>query len=474
MPLRELGPKESQTVISRTLSTRLVLGPLLGIAGFALAIASTSTASAQGEAPAAGSAAPPAATTAPPAATTPAPASSAEDPTKKAPPAASAAPTTTGPTPPAQAPGQVTAAPTSETSTGTTVSFGAGPKKDEPTKGGDKTEEKVPPLNPLAGSLFLFDQSISTSTVSKGANLSYVPEYEWWLSPRVYYNFSRQFKVGVRQDVFKEWTNAEETTNAHEWRIGDTWLTASYADKLKFISDKLRGSVGWLVRPGISKESRGAGQYFSTGPSASLTFGYDITGEKGKVFKTGTVGASVSYSKAFTRCTTACKSDFSQPRQTSSGDIVDSDQVRSGSLTGSTLLYAVNAGLELADGLDFSASQIWFTNFLYGLSDAQIRNGDTFATVPTSELDTRVRQFSWFLVSLDYQVIKEISLSLGYYNLNNVIAPDGKYRQPFWSPDGARIFFSVEFKIDAIYDRFYGKKEEKQNVAQKKAGLLSF
>jgi hypothetical protein len=462
-------------VISRTLSTRLVLGPLLGIAGFALAIASTSSASAQGEAPAAGSAAPPAATTAPPAATTPAPASSAEDPTKKAPPAASAAPTTTGPTPPAQAPGQVTAAPTSETSSGTTVSFGADPnKKDEPTKGGAKTEEKAPPLNPLAGSLFLFDQSISTGTVAKGSNLSYVPEYEWWLSPRVYYNFSRQFKVGVRQDVFKEWTNAEETTKGHEWRIGDTWLTASYADKLKFISEKLRGSIGWTVRPGISKESRGSGQYFATGPSASLTFGYDITGEKGKAFKSGTFGASISYSKAFTRCTTACKSDFSQPRQTSSGDIVDSDQVRSGSLTGSTLLYAVNAGLELADGLDFSASQIWFTNFLYGLSDAQIRNGDTFASVPTSELDTRVRQFSWFLVSLDYEVIKEIGLSVGYYNLNNVIAPDGKYRQPFWSRDGARIFFSVEFKIDAIYDRFYGKKEEKKNVAQKKAGLLSF
>ncbi|MGZ3423247.1 MAG: hypothetical protein ACXVEF_30800 [Polyangiales bacterium] len=460
-------------MIARTLSTRLVLGPLVGIAGFAFAIASTSTASAQGDAPAAGSAAPPAATTATPPATgtAPAPASSAEDPSKKAPPAPSSS--VTGPTPVTAAPGQVTATPTADTSSGTTVSFGAGPKKDEPSKGGDKKDEKLPPLNPLAGSLFLFDQSATTNSFKKSSQLSYVPEYEWWLSPRVYYNITRQFKVGVRQDVFKEWTNAEETTHGKEWRVGDTWLTASYADKLKFITEKLRGSVGWTVRPGISKESRGAGQYLATGPSASLTFGYDITGEKGKVFKTGTVGASVSFSKAFTRCTTACKSDFSQPRQTSTGEIVDSDQVRSGSLTGSTFLYALNAGLEITDQMSFGVSQIWFTNFLYGLSDAQIRNGDTLETVPTSALDTRIRQFSWFLVSLDYEVVKEVGLSLGYYNLANVIAPDGKYRQPFWSPE-ARVFFSVEFKIDAIYDRFNGKKEEKPTTAQKKTSLFSF
>lgn len=463
-------------MISRTLSTRLVLAPLLGIAGFALAIASTSNASAQGDAPAAGSAAPPAATTAAPAA----PATSAEDPSKKAPPAASATVgTVPGPTPPTQAPGQVTATPTAETTSGTpTVTFGSSGEKKKDEAGGtaEKKEDALPPLNPLAGSLFLFDQSISTGTISKGSNLSYVPEYEWWLSPRVYYNVTRQFKVGVRQDFFKEWTNAEETTHGQEWRIGDTWLTASYADKLKFISEKLRGSIGWTVRPGISKESRGAGQYLATGPSGSLTFGYDITGEKGKVFKSGTVGASLSFSKAFTRCTTPCNADFSQPRQTSSGDIVDSDQLRSGSMTGSTLLYALNAGLELADGLDFSVSQIWFTNFLYGLSDAQIRNGDTLQTVPTSDLDTRIRQFSWFLVSLDYTLIKEVGLSLGYYNLNNVLAPDGTYRQPFYSKDGARIFFSIEFKIDAIYDRFYGKKEAKPAAVatQKKAGLFAF
>ena len=37
----------------------------------------------------------------------------------------------------------------------------------------------------------------------------------------------------------------------------DAFAVTSYADKLKFISEKLRGSIGWTVRPGISKESRG-------------------------------------------------------------------------------------------------------------------------------------------------------------------------------------------------------------------------
>jgi hypothetical protein len=458
---RSAFPQESSTVISRLFRSRHVLAPLFGVAGFALAIAASSRASAQGDAPPAGSAAPAPAPVPPPATS-----STAEDPTKKAAPPAGST-TVPGPTP--EQPGQMTATPTNESST-TTITFGSSSgKKDEPASGAAKPEEKEPPLNPFAGSLLLFDQSFTKNSLDKNAQLSYVPEYEWWISPRVYYNFTKQFKIGARFDFFKEWTNAEETTYKHEWRYGDPWLSASYADKLKFISPKLKGSIGLTLRPGISKDSRGAGQYFTFGPGGSLTYAFDITGEKGKVFKTGTVGASVSYSKAFTRCTTACDAGFSRSRTNSQGVVSDIDQLRSGSLTGGTLLYALNGGLEVADGLNMSASIIYFTQFLYDLADAP----NTTGAETTSYDNTRIRQFSWYLLSLDYDLLKEVTLSAGYYNLNNVLGPDGKYRNPLWSPD-ARIFFSVTLNLDSVYDRVRGKTEEKPATAKANSGVFNF
>lgn len=431
-----------------------VFGPLLGIAGFALAFTATSPASAQDTpaAPPAGSA--PAATTAAPAATDapPAPATT-EDPNKKK----AAAADTTAPAPAATA---------TTTETGATVTFGGNStptKKDEPSSAaaapsGDK------PVNALAGSIFIFDQSSTTNSFSKGSQLSYVPVYEWWLSPRVYYNLNKKFKVGVRQDFFKEWTNSEDTTYAHEWRYTDTWLTASYSDKLKFLTDKLKGGISWTLRPGISKESRGVGQYLATGPGANLSYSFDIGGEKAKVFKNGSIGASVSYQHAFTRCTTACNSNFAQPNQDLNSKIITSDQVRSGTLTGNTLLYALFADIGVADKLDFSASMIWISSFAYQPTDASI-GGAPIARGPE---DTHTRQYSWFLVSLTYDVMKEFDVGIGYYNLNNVLAPDGSYREPFWSPD-ARVFLDVTFKIDAIVDRIKGTDKKAESSASAKA-----
>lgn len=444
-------------MITRTLNLRHVLGPVLGIAGFAVALAATSNATAQdgaapaASAPAAGSAAAPATSAAP------APASTEDESKKKAAPAASsaAADPAAAPTP--------TAAPATGAGagTGTTITIGGGtsgePKKDEPSKPEDTKDEEEKP-NPWRGSLFVFDQSTTTNTFSKSAQLSYQPVYEWWISPRVVYNITDKLRVNVRQDVFKEFTNTTESTYRGEWRYTDTWLSLGYGDKLKPISDKLRYGVSLLLRPGISKESRIASQYFSLAGGGNLSYAIDLGGEKAKLFKSMNLSASLQYGHAFTKCTTPCSSNFERPRQTADNAAITDNQVRSGSLTGNTLIYSANVGVDIAEHLEWSASMIWISQFAYHTTDiTSAQTGD----IGRSPDDTRLRQLSWFFTQVSYGITKDIDLALGYYNLNGVLGPDAKYRNPFWSPE-ARVFFDVYVHLDALYDRLFHGDEPKK------------
>jgi hypothetical protein len=342
-------------------------------------------------------------------------------------------------------------APSAPTGT-TSPTPSAEPKKDEAVKE-PVTEEKKeePKLNPFRGSMFLFDQSILSSNLSKGGQLSYQPEYEWWISPRLYYSFDKHIRVGARFDFFKEMvTNHEETTTSREWRYGDPWVTASYGDKATFLnsSPKSRWALGVTARPPMSKESRANGQYFGLGPNASMTYGIDFS-KGAKWFSGMSIGASVSYSHSFTKATTpsALGDGFSRPRTDPAGNAIISDQLRSGTLAGNSLIYALNAELEIHEDISFSGSMIVINQFSYKAPDV-VFDGQPVAH---NVNNTNFRQLTWFLLDLDYSIIPELSASLGYYNLNGAISGDGSRRNVLWSPE-SRIFFSLTANLDALYD----------------------
>ncbi|MBL8718166.1 MAG: hypothetical protein JNL79_19450 [Myxococcales bacterium] len=393
--------------------------------------------------------------------------------------AASVAPSATGETPPAPStedPNKKKAAATGETAPapapaggGVTVTVGTGggttdpSKKDEGAKAAPAKEEAPAAPNPFRGSILILDQSMTAVSFSKGAQLTPQSLYEWWISPRVNYNFEsvKGLRVTLRQDVFKEWTNTQDDFQyKNEWRYTDTWMSAGYGMPLKMISDRTRLGLGVTFRPGISKSSRVAGQYFTLGPSANISHSFELAGEKARFFKSLNVSASGLYQHAFTKCNTACNlgDDNLQGRMNANGQVVQDSQVRFGTLTGNTLLSALNFGVEIMDHLEFDFSAIYISSFSYAPSQATLADG---TVVPRSEADTRLRQSSWYLLMLNYGVTKELDLTLGYYNFSNVLQPNGNYRNPFYSPDGARFFFDVIIHLDAVWDDITGADKKK-------------
>jgi len=126
----------------------------------------------------------------------------------------------------------------------------------------------------------------------------------------------------------------------------------------------------------------------------------------------------------------------------------------------------VNGEIDILENLSYGLSMIWIDQFSYRPTDAELINdsGASSGPITRSENDTRFRQSTWFLTSFDYEPIKEMSISLGYYNLNSAIGPDGTRRGVFWSPD-ARVFFSLTAHLDAIMDDITGPKQNKAQTA---------
>lgn len=338
--------------------------------------------------------------------------------------------------------------PNSPVSTGDGAATDAAVKSDSPDD-----RETHAPRNRFAGSIVLFDQSMTVDSFSPSSRLSYSPTYELWLSPRIYYSPTAHLKLGARFDFFREtFTNhVDETTNKNEIRVGDPWLTAAYSAQAKFINHDpaTRGSIALLVRPPLSKNSRADGQYLAIGPSVSGTLGFELAGRGARWFPSGSVGLAAQYAHAFTRATTPVTlgSSFGVERTNVSGGLTRDDQVRSSTLSGDSLLTSLSGSVDIRENLVFSLSYILIDRFSYTPPDV-VFQGETVARSPN---DTRLRQLGWFITSLGWTPIKELEVSVGYYNLNTTLGLDGRWRNPFFSPE-ERVFLSLTANLDALYD----------------------
>ena len=359
--------------------------------------------------------------------------------------------------------------------------------KDQPEEG--RGAEVVPDKDkdPFRGSSFLLDQSASTQTVGlENAEQSNVPFYGWWLSLRPRYNFDDHWRVQARFDYYKEFTNSQDTTNYREDVFGDIWTDVVYATPLakdgRWKNTKV--SAGLRALWPTSKQSQANGTYVTVGATAGISQKIPIRGDDAKVLNSARLGVSAAYLHAFTQATTATSyGNFQHPSESvgdsglgpSSYAFFSTDQ-----LTGQTLvehqLYGIfDAGLQITPKLGLTIDWILINNWHYAPTSGGVvlPTGavNPSSTGITSGPDTQFTQLGWFVASADYEIIPEMSIGVGYYNLSNIVATDGTIRGPFsagfdnvlWSPD-ARVFLDVTANLDKIFEAATGKYKTGQTA----------
>jgi hypothetical protein len=128
-------------------------------------------------------------------------------------------------------------------------------------------------------------------------------------------------------------------------------------------------------------------------------------------------------------------------------------------------LAAVSGDLPISEKLTFGLTYIWILQWTNKFSDTAISNVSTGVVNPARIADPSTFRFlPLFLTNLDYDIVPEFTLGLGYYNLANQVGLDGKHRDPLWSPD-ARFFFDITANLDEIYTTLSGNRN-KQDPAQ--------
>ncbi len=331
-------------------------------------------------------------------------------------------------------------------------------------------DEPVRAPNPMRGSSFLFEQSLSTQAahLEPSPQQSYVPFYGWWLSLRPCWHFNDHVRLQARFDYTKEFTNSTQTTQLHEDVFGDIWTDLVFegrvANEGPWSHTKVNGGLRALWP--TSKQSQANGTYVTLGALGGVLEEVPVLGDDARVLNALWVGARFRYLHPFTSATTPTSyGDFSYVRENVDGFSFVSDQVSGQTNVNHELWAILDTGVYITPKLSLSLSLIWINQWHYAPRSASVST----LTGPVNVARVGDQQFTqviWDTVDLSYDLFDEVSLSLGYYNLTNAISPDGQVRSPFsggqenffWSPD-ARVFFDVGARLDTIFEDLMGRRK---------------
>ncbi|HEX3698747.1 MAG TPA: hypothetical protein VH374_25485 [Polyangia bacterium] len=366
-----------------------------------------------------------------------------------------------------QTPQPSAAPPEAEVAPAAATPSGGGSPGDERANAGDAVAS-IPPTTENTpsrwhGSILLFDQSATTQTLHVGSDyLSSDPTYELWLAfkPRYYlYETPKSaLSVNVWANLYLELTNSDTTTFQREPLLGPTyaWITYSRTFARSKDTKTVLAVAPRTVLP-TDKGSIGSGQIIGLGGLASASQYFGLRGSNAHSFKTARLGVGAIYNHPFARATSTVNGDILQLRQDVGGRTITSDQLTGAMNVRHALSLTASGDLRLLPKLELSVSYVWLNAWAYKPPPVALQSTDTGPALPMTVPDpTTYRLNTWAVAELTYEPADDFSISLGYYNLTNQLAPDGTRRDPLWSP-AARFFLTVTGNLDVIYARLNGK-----------------
>ncbi len=334
--------------------------------------------------------------------------------------------------------------------------------RDEPHEEASSKDGEVE-KDPLRGSTLLIDQNMSTQTarLEPSPQQSNVPSYGFWLSLRPRWSFSDKLRVQARLDYYKELTNSQNTTYLREDVFDDIWTDVIYSTPLAEAGlwRNTRVTLGARALWPTSKQSQAEGIYVTLGGTAGVKQTFSLRGEEARWLNSAYVSVLAAYLHPFSAATTPTQyGGFAYVRED-----VDLRSFRSDQVTGQTLvnhkLYGLfESGLQVTPKFGLALDFIWIDEWHYSPTDTAIATSTGAVRVPRTG-DQQTTQLVWVVAEGDYRLLDEVTLGLGYYNLTNALAPDGRPRGPFsagqenlfWSPD-ARVYLDVTLNLDKIFE----------------------
>jgi len=139
------------------------------------------------------------------------------------------------------------------------------------------------------------------------------------------------------------------------------------------------------------------------------------------------------------------------------------DQLGTSSSASDIILAGLSATMTPIGPLSINLSAFMFTTQGYGLAPAYI---DVATSAEPVRIDdgspNHFRNFTYLSLSVAYQAVDWLNLSLGIQNAGAVAPlynPDGNVRNPIFTPD-TQVFLTATIGLDAVYGNLFGGHEE--------------
>jgi hypothetical protein len=308
------------------------------------------------------------------------------------------------------------------------------------------------------GSILLFDQSMTTQTIGVGGYYqSYDPTYEWWIAIKPKYTpWMRQkdsVSLNLWMNLYLELTNSDTTTEYRELLLGPTYLWATYNRTLRDVRRYTTGvTIGPRANLPTDKAAYDIGQIVELGALGSASQSFPLRGENAHALTGARLAVGAIYGHPFDRVTAPVNGDLHQLRQDINGLSAIDDQIAGEMNVRDALSVSFLGELQVLRRLNFSLSYVIINQWRYAPTATQLPIETGSVGVMSIRDPTTYSVKTWLTSSVSYDLNDELSVSLGYYNLANQLAPDGTRRSPLWSPS-ARFFLTLTSNLDAVYRR---------------------
>lgn len=314
--------------------------------------------------------------------------------------------------------------------------------------GGARGDEPAQKRPAYYGSLLFWEHNVSAETVGVGNDVqSSNPSYTMGLGARARWYFLDQpgKRLSLRGDVgvYREFTNSDSTTRRGETSPSDTELALSYATRIQGAADsdgtllELRPLA--LVLP-TSRASFNAGRYFAAGALVGVSHVSPLLKGRFEPELGSVLSFTAGYKHWFARATVPTNPSLELVRVTSDGRSVPTDQLTGSSLIRDELSFIGRWALSFGDFVtwttDFGLQPAWKYDVAEQVAICGVvATGCT--TVELGEDDGRYLLRTLFNVELAFEVVRSLSLAVGYANVANQLGPDGRRRGMFYSPDAS-------------------------------------
>jgi hypothetical protein len=313
----------------------------------------------------------------------------------------------------------------------------------------------------------IWDNAVTAQTLGIGKNYqSPNPTYEMTgsLRPRYYLYDGKDdaFFAAGRIDLVREFTNSDVTTERGETTFSDATLLTGYRRKLAAspgYETIVTASLPILTFP-TSKFSLDNGTILGLGTEARLTQSMPLAGSNWTVFKTLTVGAVAGYNHTFTRAVVPTDEELRRVRLNPEGRTVPGDQLVGAAFPEHELHFNARLIADITEKLSLFVEASYRPTWKYSFPDVAVcvQTGACSKALNPTAPTTYVPVTS-FEADVYYDILDELSVALGYVNVETQPGLDGQRRSIFYSP-GSQFFLSVIGHLDAIYLAAAGKKPE--------------